>query len=84
LGDEYSPKLVQALGKSIKSRIGTLEIDAEPYGTDAASLCEAFIPAVVFGPGSIAQAHTKDEWIEIEQLKIAEEILCDFIISQSV
>jgi ribonucleoside-diphosphate reductase alpha chain len=84
LGDEYSPKLVQALGKSIKSRIGTLEIDAEPYGTDAASLCDAFIPAVVFGPGSIAQAHTKDEWIEIEQLKIAEEILCDFVISQSV
>ncbi len=82
LGDEYSPKLVQALGNSIRSRIGTLEIDAEPYGTDAASLCEAFIPAVVFGPGSIAQAHTKDEWIEIEQLKIAEEILCDFVLSQ--
>ncbi len=84
LGDEYSPKLVEALGKSIKSRIGTLEIDAEPYGTDAASLCEAFIPAVVFGPGSIAQAHTKDEWIEIEQLKIAEEILYDFVVSQSI
>jgi acetylornithine deacetylase len=27
----------------------------------------------VFGPGSIAQAHTVDEWIEIQQLQDAVE-----------
>lgn len=45
-----------------------------PYGTDAWALSEAGIPTVVFGPGSIDQAHTDDEWIDIEQLKQATEV----------
>lgn len=36
---------------------------------DAAVLADAGIPGVAAGPGSIDQAHTKDEWIEIEALK---------------
>ena len=36
-----------------------------PFGTDASTIAEAGIPAVVFGPGDIAQAHTRDEWIEL-------------------
>ncbi|MFM8286006.1 MAG: M20/M25/M40 family metallo-hydrolase, partial [Planctomycetaceae bacterium] len=36
------------------------------------------VPAVVFGPGSIEQAHTRDEWIEVEQLRLATEILHRF------
>jgi acetylornithine deacetylase len=44
------------------------------YGTDAAVISESGVPTVVFGPGSIAQAHTADEWIEIEQLELAAEI----------
>jgi acetylornithine deacetylase/succinyl-diaminopimelate desuccinylase-like protein len=31
-------------------------------------LIEMGIPAVICGPGSIAQAHTEDEWIEIDQI----------------
>lgn len=45
-----------------------------PYGTNASTLCEAGVPAVVFGPGSIAQAHTKDEFIEIAELEKGAEI----------
>ena len=45
-----------------------------PFGTDAWVLSEAGIPTVVFGPGSIEQAHTDDEWIEIDQLERAVEI----------
>jgi acetylornithine deacetylase len=30
---------------------------------------------VVFGPGDIAQAHTRDEWIELAQLDLAAAIL---------
>lgn len=45
-----------------------------PYGTNAASLATTGIPAAVLGPGSIAQAHTADEWIAIEQLDLAVEI----------
>ena len=42
-----------------------------PFGTDAGPLSEAGTPCVVFGPGDIAQAHTKDEWIDLEELKLA-------------
>jgi acetylornithine deacetylase len=44
-----------------------------PFGTDAGPLNEKGLPCVVFGPGDIAQAHTKDEWIEIEQVQLAAE-----------
>jgi acetylornithine deacetylase len=39
-----------------------------PYSTDAGELDAAGIPALVLGPGDIAQAHTKDEWIDLDQL----------------
>lgn len=49
-------------------------IEGVNYGTNAEAFSDAGIPTVVFGPGSIAQAHTADEWIELEQLKLAAEI----------
>jgi acetylornithine deacetylase len=49
-----------------------------PYGTDAPAFAAAGIPTVVFGPGAIEQAHTKDEWVAIEQLRRATEILYRF------
>ncbi len=44
-----------------------------PYGTDAGPLSAAGTPCVVFGPGDIAQAHTKDESIELDQVRLASE-----------
>ncbi|WP_205678693.1 M20 family metallopeptidase [Aquisphaera insulae] len=44
-----------------------------PYGTDAGPLGERGLPCVVFGPGDIAQAHTRDEWVELEQVHLAAE-----------
>jgi len=32
------------------------------------------LPTVIFGPGSIAQAHTDDEWINVEELEAAARI----------
>lgn len=40
-----------------------------PYGTDGSKLSEIGIPTIVAGPGSIDQAHTADEWIEIAELE---------------
>jgi acetylornithine deacetylase len=45
-----------------------------PFCTHASQISEAGVPAVVFGPGSIEQAHTADEYIEIDQLKKAAEV----------
>ncbi len=39
-----------------------------PFGTDAATIAAAGVPSVVFGPGSIAQAHTADEWLSLDEL----------------
>jgi len=44
-----------------------------PFGCDASKLSRAGIPAIVFGPGSIAQAHTADEYVKIEQVEKAAE-----------
>jgi acetylornithine deacetylase len=38
-----------------------------PYGTDASEL-QALAPCVILGPGDIAQAHTPDEYVSIEEL----------------
>jgi acetylornithine deacetylase/succinyl-diaminopimelate desuccinylase-like protein len=39
------------------------------------------VPSVVFGPGSIAKAHTRDEFIEIDQLEKAAEVYYRFCVS---
>lgn len=45
---------------------------------DAALLNEAGIPAVCFGPGSMAQAHTAEEWIETSEIVACAEVLETF------
>lgn len=42
--------------------------------TDSGWLESAGIPTVIYGPGSLDQAHTIDEWISIEELTRAAEI----------
>jgi acetylornithine deacetylase len=44
------------------------------YGTDGGELTE-LENRVVFGPGDIAQAHTTDEWIELDQLQRGTQLL---------
>ncbi len=70
-----SEALVARLGAAIDSVIGSHQVEAVPYGTDAAPLAEAGIPAVVFGPGDIARAHTCDEWVPLVEVEQASEIL---------
>ncbi len=49
-----------------------------PYGTDAPAFDAIGAPTVVFGPGSIDQAHTCDEWVAIDQLRKAVEVYYQF------
>jgi acetylornithine deacetylase len=48
-----------------------------PYGTDASLLTAAGLNCIVIGPGDIAQAHTADEWIELDQLDRAVALFLD-------
>ena len=43
------------------------------YGSDAGRLQEVGVPSILYGPGSIDQAHTSDEYIEIDQVEKAHE-----------
>jgi acetylornithine deacetylase len=52
---------------------------AARYGTNASIFAAAGVPSVVFGPGSIAQAHTADEWIDLAQVDMAAEILVGLV-----
>ncbi len=46
-----------------------------PFGTEAGLFHAAGIPTVVCGPGSIAQAHTRDEYVSKEQVAACEVFL---------
>lgn len=52
----------------IRHLTGLNKSDVVSFGTEAGAFQNAGIPAVVFGPGSIVQAHQPDEFIEIDQL----------------
>lgn len=48
------------------------------YATDGCAFTEIEQLAVI-GPGDIAQAHTHDEWITLDQLDRGTRLYCDFI-----
>jgi len=48
---------------------------AMPFGTEAGFFQQAGIPALVCGPGSIAQAHQPNEWIDASELVAADRFL---------
>ena len=50
-----------------------------PYFTDASPIAVGGTPALVFGPGNIAQAHSTDEWVEMEQVDRAHSIVSKFL-----
>jgi acetylornithine deacetylase len=74
-GPKGAAELKSRLGAAIDQVRGSHELVAVPYGTDASPLAASGIPAVVFGPGDIAQAHTRDEWVSLDEVQQASDIL---------
>jgi len=70
-----SETIVAKLGTAIDSVRGSHRVRSVPFGTDAATISFAGTPSVVFGPGDIAQAHTCDEWVPLDEVEQAAEIL---------
>ena len=50
------------------------ELRGVGYGTDASSFGRVGLSAVVLGPGDIAQAHTAEEWIDLNELQRGVEV----------
>jgi len=78
LPDDENESLANTLMISIEKVAGPHEMIGVAFGTHASRTARAGIPSVVFGPGNIAQAHTKDEWIEIQQLQQAADVYYQF------
>lgn len=53
------------------------------YFCDASVLAHGGIPSVVFGPGDITHAHTADEWISLQSLERAKDLLLAYFDSFS-
>ncbi len=75
LSPDLSSELTAQLGRAIDAVRGSHRVMGVPYGTDASKLARAGVPSVVFGPGDIARAHTCDEWVPLDEVEQASEIL---------
>jgi len=69
--------MVQQLMRTVR-QTKPLGID---YYCDAANIAATGVPAIVWGPGDIAQAHTADEWISIRQIERGMDVLTRFLLS---
>lgn len=84
LSDQLNGPLSQELAAIARRKFGAGELIGVPFGTNAPRYAQTGVPTVVFGPGSIDQAHTVDEWVEVEQLHAAGETLYDFVLSHAM
>jgi len=66
---------VATLIKLVKEVLGEAQRVGVPYSTDASKFASIGIPSVVFGPGSIAQAHSSEEFVEVEQVEAYASII---------
>lgn len=52
------------------------QLDGAPYGSDMRLLIhEGEMPAILYGPGDVRQAHDTDEWISVEEVVRAARIV---------
>lgn len=75
---EPRERIVRTLQAAIEDApLGRAEARGATYGADSRHYLAAGIPTVVFGPGTIEQAHFPDETIEWDQVRAARSILAD-------
>ncbi len=81
LGDDINIEVANALSASHRAITGA---DAPkigvPFGTDASKIQAAGIPAVVYGPGSIANAHKPSEHVEISAIQRAAGVYAQWLL----
>jgi succinyl-diaminopimelate desuccinylase len=67
--------LVRKLQEAIRQAGGSGEPQGANYFADTGPFTAGGIASVLFGPGDIAQAHTADEYLELDQLYRATEVI---------
>ena len=71
---ENSP-IVTAMQRVCESFGMNAEPEGVPFGSDATKMTAKGIPSIIFGPGSIEQAHTADEFVRVADVATAAEML---------
>ncbi|MEI3607231.1 M20/M25/M40 family metallo-hydrolase [Pseudogracilibacillus sp. SE30717A] len=74
LTNDLSTRELVALSDVIQQIRPDFDFVGLQFGCDASKIQPAGIPTVVFGPGSINEAHTADEWIDADELMEAVDI----------
>jgi succinyl-diaminopimelate desuccinylase len=64
--------LEQAAGKSVVPKFGW---------TDVARFAQLGVPAANFGPGTLSQAHQRNEWTSLAELHRTNTILRNWLVS---
>lgn len=70
--------LVTGLATALTECGEPLRVEAMTAWVDGALLNESGTPAVCFGPGSIAQAHSADEWVSVDEVERCAAVLTAF------
>jgi len=83
-GIQFEPAAVdvdEPVVEAVREAMGRAGLDDEPhgatYGADSRHYVAAGVPAVVFGPGSIDQAHFPDETIDATEVAAAAGVIAD-------
>jgi len=72
--------IVRALGDAIRDRGENVRVEGMTAWTDAALLNAAGIPAICFGPGDIGLAHAAEEYVMIDEIERATDILAQLAV----
>jgi acetylornithine deacetylase len=67
--------LVRALSRALEQEGATPRVEGMTAWVESSWFMDEGIPALCFGPGSIAQAHTADEWVDVGEIETAARVL---------
>ncbi len=67
--------VVSALCDALAAHGRPHHIQGMPFGTDASKLARAGMPSVVFGPGSVTDAHAAAESVDLAEVELAARIV---------
>ena len=83
LDEPTDSPVAQLVSGACRRVLGQAEFISKPYATNAGFFKAAGIPSVIIGPGAAAQAHTKDEFIELAAVEQAVAVYAEIIRSAS-
>jgi len=79
LEEDAGSPVARALAESCRRVQQKAEFASAAWAADSGVYKSYGIPSVVFGPGSIRQAHTGDEYVVLDQVVMATRIFTDLI-----